>query len=405
MRGWRTLGRPTRGRVRGGAIVAAVAAIASAGALAACGSSASSAGSADGATSAGTSAVSLATSLSTARDSWAVVPVSANPAFWEVLVRPAKSATWRLVTPPGVADNGGLVAATTASSLTVAVRPSKALLFSPLASTADAGSTWSTVGPLSAGVAASPGALAASGSQLLAVLGDGAIEAGSDDGASWRTIAKPGAIAASAAGKKCGTVGVTSVSFGLSGSELLAAGSCGTTGTTGIFSRSFLTAPGGWQRVSLPVSGHLVRLFAGGTVLMQAKAGLTALWATGWSGYAGLASSPPPTGGWKQSAPLPVTGTVTASGELAGSTPAAADGAWVLLPGGRAATISGPGQQWLLLPPVPAAAKVLASGPNGAVDALAASGATLTVWRLAHAATVWTKIQSIAVPIQFGSSS
>ena len=31
--------------------------------------------------------------------------------LWEVFVRPAKSSTWQLVTPPGVADNGGLVAA------------------------------------------------------------------------------------------------------------------------------------------------------------------------------------------------------------------------------------------------------------------------------------------------------
>jgi hypothetical protein len=382
------------GRGHAGAIVAAVAAIASAGALTACGpsaSSGSSASSASGGTSAGTSAVSLATSLSTVKESWAVVPVSANPAFWEVLVRPAKSATWRLVTPPGVADNSGLVAATTASSLTVAVRPSQDLLFSPLASTTDAGSTWSTTGPLSAGVAASPGALAASGSQLLAVLDDGAIAASSDGGVSWRTIAKPGAIAASPAGKTCGTVTISSVSFGITGGEALAAGSCGTAGTTAIFSRSLLSPAGEWQRVGLPVSGPLLRLFAAGTALVRAKTGLTTL-----RGGAG---------GWTASAPLPVTGKVIASGELAEPASAAADGTWVLLPGGQAATIGGQGKQWLQLPPTPAATSMLASGPDGAVDALAVSGATLTIWRLVPAATVWTKIQTIAVPIQYGSSS
>jgi hypothetical protein len=396
---------PTRARVRHRAVVTAVAVIASAGALAACGSSASSAGSADGAGSAGTSAASLATSLSTATDSWAVVPVSANPAFWEVLVRPSTAATWRLVTPPGVADNGGLVAAAAGGSLTVAVRPSEDLRFSPLAATANAGSSWSTPGPLSAGVAASPGALAASGSQLLAVLGDGAIVASSDAGVSWRTLAQPGAIAASPAGRKCGTVTVTSVSFGLTGGEVLAAGSCGPAGTTGMFAHSPLTASGGWQRVSLPVPGHLVRLYPGGTVLVQAKAGLTALWATGRAAGQPLASAPTVAAGSTPSSALPVTGPVTASGELAGSASAAGDGAWVLLPGGRAATIGGPGQQWLLLPPLPAAARVLASGPGGAVDALAVSGTTLTVWRLARAAIVWTKIQTIAVPVQYGSSS
>jgi hypothetical protein len=48
---------------------------------------------------------------------------------------------------------------------------------------------------------------------------------------------------------------------------------------------------------------------------------------------------------------------------------------------------------------------VLASGPGGAVDALAVTGARVTVWRLARASTIWTKIQSIAVPVQYGSSS
>lgn len=397
MRTWQIRGRRTRGSV----IVALAAAIASAGALTACGSATSSASSASGGTSAGPSAASLATSLSTAKDSWAVVPVSANPAFWEVLVRPATSATWRLVTPPGVADNGGLVAAGSGSSLTVAVRPSQHLLFSPLAATADAGTTWFTPAPLTAGVAASPDALAADGSNLVAVLGNGTIEASANAGSAWRTLAKPGAIATSPAGKGCGTVAVTSVTFGITDSQVLAAGSCGTGGTAAIFSYS---ASGGWQRGSLRVSGRLVAMFDEGPTLVQAKAGLTALW-SGWVGYAPLASSPPPAVGGLRSAPLPVTSTVTASGELVSSTPVAGDGAWILLPGGRAATISGPGKQWLLLPPVPAGVKVLASGPNGAVDALTTSGATLTVWRLARAATVWTKIQTIAVPIQFGSSS
>jgi hypothetical protein len=380
-------------------------AIASAGALAACGGPTSSAGAADGDGAAGTTAASLATSLSTATESWAVLPVSANPAYWEVLVRPAKSATWRLVTPPGVADNGGLVAATTGGSFTVAVRPSQDLLFSPLAATANAGTTWSTGGPLSGGVAASPGALAADGSNLVALLSDGAIVSSVNAGSTWRTLAKPGAIAASTAGKGCGTVAVTSVTFGIMGSGLLAAGRCGARGTTAIFAYSH---SGGWQRFSLPVSGQLVRL-AGGMALVRGKAGLTLLWdeMLGWYAYAPLASPGKPSSGtpWLASAPLPATGAITASGELAGATPTAADGAWVLLPGGRAATIAGPGRQWLLLPPVPAATKILASGPGDTVDALAVSGATLTVWRLARAATVWTKIQAIAVPVQYGSSS
>ena len=79
-------------------------------------------------------------------------------------------------------------------------------------------------------------------------------------------------------------------------------------------------------------------------------------------------------------------------------------GAWVLLPG-RQAAIGGPGQPWRSLPSVPQGTTVLAGGPDGAVDALAASGNTMTVWRLAGSANVWAKFQSIGVPVQYGSSS
>jgi hypothetical protein len=409
--------RGSRGRVRRSAL-AALAAIASGAALAGCGSSSSSPSSAAGPPPSGAPApasaqtASLATSLSTAKDSWAIVPMSANPAFWEVFVRPAKSSTWQLVTPPGVADNGGLVAAADAGSgLTVAVRPSQDLQFTPLSATTDSGASWSTDGPISKGVAASPDALAVSGRQLAAVLDDGTVEASSDAGNSWRTLAKPGTIAASATGQKCAAVHVSSVSFGPVPSQVLAAGDCGTTGAAGLFSYS---AGDGWQPVTLPVSGPLVRLGAG-TALVRAQDGLTALWADDalhWYAYAPPSSSATPTSspgssaaGWTASAALPVTKAVTASGGLAGATPTSSGGMWVLLPGGQAATIGGPGQQWLLLPPTPAHTSVLASGPGTALDALAVSGSTLTVWQLDRGSTVWTRAQTIRVPLEPDSSS
>jgi hypothetical protein len=322
----------------------------------------------------------LATSLATNGDSWAVIPMAANPAFWEVFVRSATSATWRLVTPPGIADNGGLVAADAGSGLTVAVRPSQDLLFSALASTTDAGAKWSPGPPINAAVAASPDALAASGGDLVTLLTNGTVETSADAGSTWRVIAKPGAIASSAAGKSCGRVTVTSVTFGGSGTDVLAGGTCGTSGTTAIFSYS----GGSWQRVSLPVSGQLVRLTEG-MALVRAKAGLTELTPTATA--------------WTASSPLPVASTIKASGTLAGG------GAWVVLSDGSGATIAGPGQQWQLLPPLPAKTTVLAAGPDGSTEALVASGATLTVWQLAPLSTVWDKVQTVNVPIQYGSSS
>jgi hypothetical protein len=361
--------------------------------------------------------VSMATSVSTSADTWAVLPMSADPAFWEVFVRPAGSTAWKLVTPPGVADNGGLVVSPSGeSALSVAVRPSQDLVFSPLAATSDGGASWSAGPPLEAAVAASPDAFAAYGAKLVALLTDGAIEASGDAGATWSVIAKPGAIAASAAGKGCGgSVRVTSVSFalaaisagpgavGAAGTDVLAGGTCGDGGAAAMFSYS----PGpGWQRVSMPVSGQLVRL-SGVMALVQGKSGLSALW-RGVGAYGSgspLPSSPsspstpqPAPTNWSTSAALPASGQVIASGRLA------SDGAWVLLTGGKAATVSGPGKQWTLLPSVPAKTTVLAAGPDGAVDALAVSGGTLTVWRLAPGATGWQKVDAVRVPIQIGSS-
>ncbi len=351
---------------------AAVAAVAIAGTLAACGAAPSKAPAA-----APVPAASLATSLGTTGDSWAVVPMTANPAFWQVFVRPANAAAWQLVTPQGVADNGGLVAAGTGGSLTVAVRPSQGLTFSPLAMTDSGGARWST-GLIDAGLAATPDALAASGRQLVALLANDTILASSDAGTTWLTLAAPGAITGSPAGRECGTVGVTDVSFGINGAEVLAAGTCGTA-STAVFAHS----AGGWQHVSLPVPGRVVRMMPG-VVLVASGSRLYATWDTA--------------AGWRASPALAASG-VVASGSLAPG------GAWVLLPGRRAAAIAGPGQPWRSLPAVPDGTAVLAAGPGGAVDALAVSGSELTVWRLAGAATAWSKVQAINVPIQYGSSS
>jgi hypothetical protein len=377
-------GRRRAGRAGTLAVAGALAFTGSLG-LAACGSG-STAAPASGA--AGTpTAVSMATSIAAGGDTWAVVPMSADPAFWEVFARAGNSGSWKLVTPPGVADNGGLVAAAgAAKSLTVAVRPSQDLVFSPLAQTADGGVSWSSGGPIDAAVAASPDAFAADGGHLAALLSDGTVETSSDAGASWSALAKPGAIAASPAGQGCGgAVRVTSISFGITGTDLLAGGTCGTGGTAAVFAYS---PGGGWQRLSLPVPGPVVRL-TDGMALVRGKSGLAAVW--------------PVAEGWGKSAALPVSGPVSASGTLTDA------GAWVLLAGGRAATVSAPGTtsgqpRWRPLTPVPVHTAVLASGPDGAVDALAVSGETLTVWRLAANTTAWSRVQRISVPVQLGSS-
>lgn len=132
---------------------------------------------------------SLATSLAIAQGTWAVAVMGGSAAaennFWQLFVRPTGASSWSEVTPPGVADNGGLVAAAgpAGTPLLVGFRPSQGLTFSPLAASTDQGRKWTT-GLLGAGLADVPDALAAGPSgRALALLRDGTIETAATAGA------------------------------------------------------------------------------------------------------------------------------------------------------------------------------------------------------------------------------
>ena len=148
----------------------------------------------------------LATSLVTAQGTWATTvmggPTAAADNFWELFVRPAGASRWSLVTPPGVASNGGIVAAgaTEGTSLLAGFRPSQHLAFSPLATSSDTGKNW-TPGLLDADLADVPDAIAVGASgQGLALLGDGSIEqAPADRGRDRRAL-----VAADHAGRTGG---------------------------------------------------------------------------------------------------------------------------------------------------------------------------------------------------------
>jgi hypothetical protein len=76
-------------------------------------------------------AAPLATSLVTTQGAWATAvmggPTGSARGFWQLFARPAGADRWSLVTPPGVADNGGLVVTGGAegAALLVRVRPSQ----------------------------------------------------------------------------------------------------------------------------------------------------------------------------------------------------------------------------------------------------------------------------------------
>jgi hypothetical protein len=184
---------------------------------------------------------------------WATVVMGGSVAshnnFWQLFIRPAGSQRWKLVTPPGVADNGGLVLAVAGPSLITGFRPSQGLTFTPLTQTRDGGQAWSSTGPLTAPLANVPDALAAApgGGNLLALQTDGTASIAAPGYTRWATLASPRSLAAAPDGQRCGLRSITAVAYTPAGQPLLG-GTCSRPGTAGIF-----TDTGGTWQAAGPV--------------------------------------------------------------------------------------------------------------------------------------------------------
>ncbi len=344
---------------------------------------------------------SLATSLAAAGGTWAVVEMGGSAAghnnFWQLLVRPAGTPAWRLVTPPGVASNGGLVAAPAGGqSLVAAFRPSQRLTFSPLAVTRDNGATW-TAGLLDAPLADLPASLAAApgSGRLLALLADGTAEVSPAGGTRWARLITRRSLAASPAGRRCGLTGLTSAAFGPSGIPLLA-GTCTHAGTAGIFALIGGTWFPAGPAPPAALAGRptsVLRLTVAGTreiALLTAGTGRDAVLLAAWSNGVGR---------WTLSPPLRLGGAVVRS------VSAGSGGALGIVLNDRAGvTLTGPGASWQWLPFLPAGTQALAPGPAGRADALAAAGTTFTDWTWTAGSAAWARAQALHVPIQYGSS-
>jgi hypothetical protein len=344
----------------------------------------------------------LTTSLVTPAGTWAIAvmggSVSSHNNFWQMFARPAGSTAWKLVTPPGVADNGGLVAAGASTGpLITGIRPSQDMTYTPLALTRDGGQAWSPTGPLDAALAAVPDALAtAPGTgRLLALLTSGAVKTAAPGYTRWTTLTSQRSLAATPAGRRCGLTSLTAAAFTTSGTPLLA-GTCSHRGTAGLFA---LTG-GTWRLAgpALPASlaGRPTRVLgltvAGHreTALLAAGTGRDAVLLAAWSASAGR---------WALAPSLPLGGAQAVS---VSAGPSGSIG--VVLNGRAGVTLGGPGSSWQWLPLLPAGTQTLAPGPREQVDALAAAGTTFTDWAWAPGSAAWAKTQILHVPVQYGSS-
>jgi hypothetical protein len=329
--------------------------------------------------------------------SWAIVEMGGSAAqeenFWEVFAREPGATAWHEVTPQGVADNGGLVVAGSGGqTLLTGFLPSQDLTFSPLATSSDSGTRWTSGNLVNPGLAAVPDALATGPDDSLLALTSRGAELGQNLGAAWRHLSSARALAATPAGEACSVTGLTAVAFGSAGTPMLAAG-CGRRAIAGIFAET----GGSWHAAGPSVPASLarqdievLRLATVGSslvALLQAGTGpgtsITAAW------YAG--------GRWTLSSPLhtggPVRSTAVGPGGSVG----------LILNAKSAAALAGPGASWKPLPALPRYAATLALGPAGQTDAIAAHGGTFQDYRLG--ATGWSLGQTLHVTIPYGTSS
>jgi len=334
--------------------------------------------------------------------------------FWQLFVRAPGTSQWALVTPTGVADNGGLVVSTaestgadkgepTATVSLAGFEPSQDLAFSPLASSSDQGRSWSP-GLLPAGLAPVPDAVSASltaGFVALVREGRGTVLTSAGNLSSWSKLATRDAIASSVAGRSCGVGDLSAVALDPTRGVQVGT-TCSSSGLVGVFER----AGGTWHLVGPrlspskpPASTKVLRLLDVG----GGRSALVALRTKTHTGLVGLASTEG--GVWSTSTLLPL-----GSGDRIASTGVEPSGAYVVLVsrsnGSLALDIeSGPGANWHTLPAPPPGTATVAVGTGDEVDALAVASTRLTDWRLDASAGTWSKIGTVTVPIQFGSSS
>lgn len=308
-------------------------------------------------------------------------PTSALNRFWQVFLRAPGATSWTLVTPPGVATNGGVVATATGDKLVVGILASQSLHFSVVEWTTDRGRTWSN-GILPGALTSVPDALAAQADRVVALLGargDKVVES-EDAGVQWRTAATLRSLRPVARHARCSLVGLTAVAWSSSG--LVLAGSCADGGGV------LLARRGASFTADSLLPGTVVRL-SGWPRLDALVMRPTAPHRTTWSdAVAGFEVSSVTIG-----APVTATGTddvVTISGAIE-----CVAHVWQETGGAEVVHTVHP----------PLGACEFAAN-NSSLVALRAEGVQFDVFRAsARGAPRWQLVEHRRVPIQYGSSS
>ncbi len=350
----------------------------------------------------------LATSLSGAGGSWALLPAGASSGeehFWELLHRDAGSSHWSLATPPGVQDNGGLAIAAAGGTLLAGFLPSYDLHFSPLALTTDGGTTWTpTPVPLPSGLTSVPDSLArGSGGTIYALLAadGGKIVVGNTQGGEWRSLTTARALAgsprtpgATPRARGCGLTSIDAIAS-LSPEGVLAGGACTKAGQIG----EYAYAHGSWRAAAPPTPAALRGIPS--RVLWLTSTGATTLTVVDFPSPSQntLLAAWSTDGGhrWAESPPL----VMGASEELiaTGAAPHAQTFLLVSTPHGSRLRIGAPATPWRATPRPPEGTATVVMGSNGEIDALATHVYNIVDWRLVGTPGVWHSVGTLRVSV------
>jgi hypothetical protein len=354
----------------------------------------------------GASAVTapLTGSVANSTTTWATVAMGKNNGqfdlFSELFSLDAATGRVALVTPPGVASNGGLMVAQAGagSSALVGFGVSQDLEFSPLALSTNDGRTWSP-GGLAQGLDPVPSAVGFNEQgDALALVGRGtqAVLERAGGLTDWKTDVSRAALAETVSGRRCEVGSLEGVAVAADGSAVIGA-SCKEKAVSGIFVR----AGANWRLATVPVPDALqadafsVLRLGPSSALLAAVGRVTSVVAARQSGVAGqwLLS---PALAIPNTSELLATGTGPGGRQFVVLREAGAERAWV---------IGGPSATWHALPPLPSRTATIAFLPNGEIEALSVDDTSLTVWRNGADGRGWAKAQAVTVPIAFGSSS
>jgi hypothetical protein len=351
----------------------------------------------------------LSTSLMTPGGTWAVVPMGHRDVvfntFWQLFFRPVGGSSWALVTPRGVADNGGLVMAVGDNApVIVGFLPNQNLQFSPVARSSDDGRTWMP-GAIDDALESDPDALATSsdGASFALVRSDGerVLLATGSDLTTWHTLVTRRALAGSRAGTACGVDGIVAVTVDERREPLIGT-TCSKEGIVGIFAESHgrwtLDGPSFRRRHSTTADVlRLVATSSGVASLLSIDTGdrrtIVAAWRDDESGAWTVSPSlDPPASGRIVSTGIGDDGDILVE--------AMAPGRPIDL-----SAIDGPTGRWRQWRAPPPGTQAVVPGPDGEVDALSVHNSVLTDWVLATPTGSWTRNQTLRVPIFYGSSN